>query len=162
MPKTKGPQRLLGVFFMPKIGRSGRIRTPGHWFWRPALYQAELRSCERIFGTPGGSRTPDARLRTPPLYPLGYRGILVEIGGLEPLATLPSIAAPAHPHQSSINPSPDVRNALAEALRSLAATADALRRLAEVLETPSQIDHSPKESLQNGTSTATRAGWPLN
>ena len=35
-------------------------------------------------GTPGGTRTPDARLRTPPLYPLSYRGRLVEIGGLEP------------------------------------------------------------------------------
>ena len=34
-------------------------------------------------GTPGGTRTPDARLRTPPLYPLSYRG-LVEIGGIEP------------------------------------------------------------------------------
>ena len=27
-----------------KLGRSGRIRTPDHWFWRPALSQAELRS----------------------------------------------------------------------------------------------------------------------
>ena len=26
-------------------GRSGRIRTPDHRFWRPALYQTELRSC---------------------------------------------------------------------------------------------------------------------
>ena len=26
-------------------------------------------------GTPGGTRTPDARLRTPPLYPLSYRGV---------------------------------------------------------------------------------------
>ena len=44
--------------------------------------QTELRSY--IFnGTPGGTRTPDARLRTPPLYPLSYRG-LVEIGGIEP------------------------------------------------------------------------------
>ena len=34
-----------GPFFVPKFGRSGRIRTPDHWFWRPALYQAELRSC---------------------------------------------------------------------------------------------------------------------
>ena len=31
-------------------------------------------------GTPGGTRTPDARLRTPPLYPLSYRGLLVEFG----------------------------------------------------------------------------------
>ena len=30
---------------------------------------------ERWSGTPGGTRTPDARLRTPPLYPLSYRGI---------------------------------------------------------------------------------------
>ena len=28
-------------------------------------------------GTPGGNRTPDARLRTPPLYPLSYRGTMV-------------------------------------------------------------------------------------
>ena len=26
--------------------------------------------------TPGGTRTPDARLRTPPLYPLSYRGMM--------------------------------------------------------------------------------------
>ena len=38
-------------------------------------------------GAPGGSRTPDARLRTPPLYPLSYRGIMVEIEGLEPSAS---------------------------------------------------------------------------
>ena len=31
-----------------RFGRSGRIRTPDHWFWRPALYQAELRSCGRL------------------------------------------------------------------------------------------------------------------
>ena len=35
-------------------------------------------------GTPGGTRTPDARLRTPPLYPTELQGHLVEIGGLEP------------------------------------------------------------------------------
>ena len=74
---------------MSIFGRSGRIRTPDHWFWRPALYQAELRSCGILIitGTPGGTRTPDARLRTPPLYPLSYRGWLVEIEGLEPSAS---------------------------------------------------------------------------
>ena len=35
-------------------------------------------------GTPGGTRTPDARLRTPPLYPTELQGQVVEIGGLEP------------------------------------------------------------------------------
>ena len=39
-------------------------------------------------GTPGGTRTPDAQLRTLPLYPLSYRGmmqlLLVETGGIEP------------------------------------------------------------------------------
>ena len=39
-------------------------------------------------GTPGGTRTPDAQLRTLPLYPLSYRGMmrwmLVETGGIEP------------------------------------------------------------------------------
>ena len=39
-------------------------------------------------GTPGGTRTPDAQLRTLPLYPLSYRGmmqlVLVETGGIEP------------------------------------------------------------------------------
>lgn len=51
--------------------RAGGTRTPDHWFWRPALYQTELRSCG---GTPGGTRTPDARLRTPPLYPPELQG----------------------------------------------------------------------------------------
>ena len=79
------PEPSGGVVLSLDIGRSGRIRTPDHWFWRPALYQTELRSCGRnMFGTPGGTRTPDARLRTPPLYPLSYRGWLVEIGGVEP------------------------------------------------------------------------------
>ncbi len=39
-------------------------------------------------GTPGGTRTPDARLRTPPLYPTELQGQaqsrMVEIAGLEP------------------------------------------------------------------------------
>jgi hypothetical protein len=38
-------------------------------------------------GALGGIRTPDARLRTPPLYPLSYKGIMVEIEGLEPSAS---------------------------------------------------------------------------
>ena len=37
-----------------------------------------------VKSTPGGTRTPDARLRTPPLYPLSYRGKLVEIGDSNP------------------------------------------------------------------------------
>src|SRR5579872_5891372 len=39
-----GPLRKLvpGLGFP---GRGGGIRTPGHWFWRPALYQTELRPC---------------------------------------------------------------------------------------------------------------------
>ena len=61
------------------IGRSARIRTPDRRFWRPLLYQAELRSCVGN-GAPGGTRTPDALLRTEALYPLSYRG-MVEIGG---------------------------------------------------------------------------------
>ena len=36
--KIKGPWVIPGSFCVPKIGRSGRIRTPGHWFWRPALW----------------------------------------------------------------------------------------------------------------------------
>ena len=52
---------------------------------------------------------------------------------------------------------PDAHHALAEALRSLADTADALRRLAEVLETPSQNNHPPKESHRKGTSTGSAA-----
>ena len=36
---------------------------------------ARLVEAAREIGTPGGTRTPDARLRTPPLYPLSYRGI---------------------------------------------------------------------------------------
>ncbi len=35
-----------------------------------------LRVCRKDDGTPGGTRTPDARLRTPPLYPLSYRGLV--------------------------------------------------------------------------------------
>ena len=29
-----------------------------------------------VSGTPGGTRTPDAQLRTLPLYPLSYRGMM--------------------------------------------------------------------------------------
>ena len=42
----------------------------------------------------------------------------------------------------------EARRALAEALRSLADTADALRRLAQVLETPSQNDGLKNEFHQ--------------
>jgi hypothetical protein len=57
-------------------------------------------------------------------------------------------------------PSLDARHALAEALRSLADTADALRRLAEVLESASQDHNPPREYQENGNRTA-GAGWPL-
>ena len=40
----------------------------------------------------------------------------------------------------SRTPSPETRLALADAMRSLADTADALRRLAQILETPSRIE----------------------
>ncbi len=56
----------------------------------------------------------------------------------------------------------DARRTLADALRSLADTADALRRLAEVLETSSQNNHPPKESRRNGASTAAGADWPFS
>ena len=65
---------------------------------------------------------------------------MVEIGGLEPLATLPSIPAPAQPIHPSIfivdGPisSPDYRQALAGALRAVAAAGQALVILAQVLE----------------------------
>ena len=38
-----------------------------------------------IIGTPGGTRTPDARLRTPPLYPTELQG---QIGGDRGIRTL--------------------------------------------------------------------------
>ena len=63
--------------------------------------------------------------------------------------------------QPRINPSLDAHHTLAEALRSLADTADALRRLAEVLETPSQINLPTKESHQNGASSANGAVLPF-
>ena len=34
----KGLGITRGPFLCLKFGRSGRIRTPGHWFWRPALW----------------------------------------------------------------------------------------------------------------------------
>lgn len=55
----------------------------------------------------------------------------------------------------------DARHALAQALRSLADTSDALRRLAEILETPPQYNLPAKESHQNGASAANGAVWPL-
>ena len=49
---------------------------------------AKRKSDRQKYGTPGGTRTPDAQLRTLPLYPLSYRGMmrlmLVETGGIEP------------------------------------------------------------------------------
>ena len=91
---------------------------------------------------------PEARFETTTL----------EIGGLEPLFRIPAPALPIHPF---INPSPDARRALADALRSLADTADALRRLTEVLETPYQNNLPAQESHQNGASAANGAVWPF-
>ncbi len=59
--------------------------------------QTELRS---YYGTPGGTRTPDARLRTPPLYP-------PELQGQDYTST--SIQCPfdlemLNPTSSSVNP----------------------------------------------------------
>ena len=34
--KKKAPES-SGAAALVNIGRSGRIRTPDHWFWRPAL-----------------------------------------------------------------------------------------------------------------------------
>ena len=35
--RKKPPDR-SGGFMAPKFGRSGRIRTPGHWFWSSAAF----------------------------------------------------------------------------------------------------------------------------
>ena len=34
---SKAPENFQELDVVPKAGRSGRIRTPDHWFWRPAL-----------------------------------------------------------------------------------------------------------------------------
>jgi hypothetical protein len=66
---------------------------------------------------------------------------MVGIGGLEPLATLPSIPALPQPHQPSIfianqrlQDTPDYRRALAEALRAVNVAGQALEALAQALE----------------------------
>jgi hypothetical protein len=68
---------------------------------------------------------------------------MVGIGGLEPLATLPSIPALPQPHQPSIfianqrlQDTPDYRRALAEALRAVNVAGQALVALAQALERP--------------------------
>ena len=76
------------------------------------------------------------------------------------------VELPVHDHRVPehrvVEFAPNAHHALAEALRSLADTADALRRLAEILEAPSKDNRPLKESHQNGTSTATRVGLPFS
>ncbi|SVD92649.1 uncharacterized protein METZ01_LOCUS445503, partial [marine metagenome] len=96
-------------FSYENLAGAGGFEPPATGFGDQRSGQTELRSCDvrrsrrgaylygdgpftrsavcELFGAPGGSRTPDARLRTPPLYPLSYRGIMVEIEGLEPSAS---------------------------------------------------------------------------
>ena len=96
--KTKAPSFHRGPISCLNLAGAGGFEPPTTGFGDQRSGQAELRSCDvlrqprpapaRDFnGTPGGIRTPDARLRTPPLYPLSYRGIMVEIEGLEPSAS---------------------------------------------------------------------------
>ena len=59
----------MGVGF--RLAGAGGFEPPATGFGDQRSGQTELRSC----GTPGGIRTPDARLRKPPLYPLSYRGL---------------------------------------------------------------------------------------
>ena len=68
------------------LAGAGGFEPPATGFGDQRSGQTELRSCDvgrlaenggadpYVNGTPGGTRTPDARLRTPPLYPLSYRG----------------------------------------------------------------------------------------
>ncbi len=74
-------------------GRSGRIRTPDRWFWRPVLYhlsytpvKATVEKAPLWF--PGWCPCPDSnrgtRFRKPLLYPPELQGPVVEIGGIEP------------------------------------------------------------------------------
>ena len=102
------------------------------------------------FGEDPGISIPSMR-PPPPNYP-SETGSRVEL--------------PVHDHRvpehQVVEFAPTAHHALAEALRSLADTADALRRLAEILETPSKDNRPLKESHRNGTSTATRAGLPLS
>ena len=106
--KIKGPQNYPRSFFVPKIWQEREDSNPrplvletsalARLSYAPALYgvlgrqpkwlTVQTMVVRPVFnGTPGGSRTPDARLRTPPLYPLSYRGNMVEIEGLEPSAS---------------------------------------------------------------------------
>jgi hypothetical protein len=61
----------------PRHGRGGRIRTHGRRFWRPLLYQTELRPFAHNLTsrTPGATRTPDTRFRKPLLYPPELQGL---------------------------------------------------------------------------------------
>ena len=97
--KNKRDLRITrGPFLCLKLAGAGGFEPPATGFGDQRSGQTELRSCvvRRLLdaapavdfnGTRGGIRTPDARLRTPPLYPLSYRGIMVEIEGLEPSAS---------------------------------------------------------------------------
>lgn len=108
--KIKGPRNYPRSFFCVKLAGAGGFEPPATGFGDQRSGQTELRSCDMwrpydvtpillcsgfwdwrrrlmLNGALGGIRTPDARLRTPPLYPLSYKGIMVEIEGLEPSAS---------------------------------------------------------------------------
>ena len=73
---TKLKEAQLGLFLLPFLAGAGGFEPPTTGFGDQRSDQTELRSYAlNNVGTPGGIRTPDARLRTPPLYPLSYRGI---------------------------------------------------------------------------------------
>jgi hypothetical protein len=62
-----------------------------HGMVRGSRISPGLRTKLEKIGTPGGTRTPDARLRTPPLYPTELQGQgakLVEIAGSRATAWL--------------------------------------------------------------------------
>jgi hypothetical protein len=81
---------------------------------------------------------------------------MVGIGGLEPLATLPSIPALPQPHQPSIfianqrlQDTPDYRRALAEALRAVNVAGQALVAPGGPSRAPDTLDwRSPHDFYQ--------------
>ena len=86
---------------------------------------------------------------------LSYRGRLVEIGGLEPHASSSSIPAQAqsnqaHPFLTCPQRHSENRQALADALRAVAAAGEALVALAEALERPqtAQWTHEDRRAPQ--------------
>ena len=94
----------------PKASAHGTNRP-----MRPILYSNRMDS-----GTPGGTRTPDARLRTPPLYPTELQGHTKCIGGdsgartrnlgianaaLSQLSYIPTLTVTRHPGATTVNPS---------------------------------------------------------